>query len=77
MPWQPLSVSPTATWLSTLSLLVPLSIFLATIELNYQERRWLSLIVIAVALVSIFLGLEPGRPRSLKPLALLRLHQSK
>jgi O-antigen ligase len=53
----PLSVAPTATWLSFLSLLAPLAIFLGTIQLRLRERRRLTLIVIAVAVVSAFLGL--------------------
>ena len=55
--WMPVSVSPSATWLSFLSLLPPMTIFLATIQLSYQERRRLSLVVIAVGIVSAFVGL--------------------
>ena len=57
LPWRPISVSPYATWLSALSLLVPLAIFLGTFLLDYRQRRALSLIVIAVGLVSVFIGL--------------------
>ena len=57
LPWLPISISPTATWLSALSLLVPVSIFVGTSLLDYPERRWLSLVIIGVTLVSIFLGL--------------------
>jgi O-antigen ligase len=57
LPWLPISISPTATWLSALSLLVPISIFVGTSLLDYRERRWLSLVIIGVTLVSIFLGL--------------------
>lgn len=56
-PWMPISVSPPATWLSFLSLLPPLAIFLATIQLSHRERRGLSLAIIAVGIVSVFLGL--------------------
>ena len=56
-PWMPVSVSPHATWLSWLSLLPPMAIFLAAIQLGYRERRTLSLVVIAVGVVSAFLGL--------------------
>jgi O-antigen ligase len=55
--WMPISVSPSATWLSFLSLLPPVAIFLGTIQLGYQERRGLSLVVISVGIVSAFLGL--------------------
>lgn len=57
-PWMPISVSPPATWLSFLSLLPPLAIFLATMQLSYRERRGLSLVIIAVGVVSVFLGLS-------------------
>ncbi|MGH9549530.1 MAG: hypothetical protein ACRD3W_09145, partial [Terriglobales bacterium] len=56
-PWMPLSVSPQATWLSVLSLLPPLSIFIGVLLLGYRDRRWLSLVVLAVGVVSAFLGL--------------------
>jgi O-antigen ligase len=57
LPWRPISVSPHATWLSVLSLLVPLAIFLGTFLLDYCQRRLLSLIVIAVGVLSVFIGL--------------------
>jgi O-antigen ligase len=57
LPWMPLSASPDATWLSLLSLLPPLAIFLSTAVLGYRERRALSLILLAVGLISVFLGL--------------------
>jgi O-antigen ligase len=55
--WMPISVSPTATWLSLLSLVAPMTIFLGAIQLGYRERRWLSLVVISVGIISAFLGL--------------------
>jgi hypothetical protein len=57
VPWMPISVSPQATWLSALSVVPPLAIFLATLLLPYRERRWLSLVVIVVGIVSVFVGL--------------------
>src|SRR5262249_28011008 len=57
LPWMPISLSPTATWLSLLSLIPPLAIFLGTIRLNYRERRLLSLVLLAVGMVSVFVGL--------------------
>jgi O-antigen ligase len=56
-PWMPISVSPHATWLSFLSLLPAMAVFLAAIQLGYAERRRLSLIVVAMGVVSAFLGL--------------------
>ena len=57
VPWMPLSVSPEATWLSALSLLPPLSLFIGILLLGYRERRWLSLLVLSVGVISAFLGL--------------------
>jgi O-antigen ligase len=56
-PWAPLSMSPGATWLSALSLLPPLAVFLGALQLSYRERRWLCLVVLGVGLVSVFIGL--------------------
>lgn len=57
LAWMPISVSPTATWLSALSLLPPLAIFLATSLLGFRDRRSLSLLILAMGLVGAFLGL--------------------
>jgi O-antigen ligase len=56
LPWLPISVDPAATWRSFLSLLPPIAVFFATIFLGYRARRSLSLVVIVVALASVFLG---------------------
>ena len=57
VPWMPISVSPHRTWLSALSLLAPLAIFIGTLLLGYRERRWLSLVILAVGILSVFIGL--------------------
>ena len=57
VPWMPLSVSPQATLLVLLSLIPPLAVFLGAVQLSYRERRWLSLVLIGVGIVSVFLGL--------------------
>jgi O-antigen ligase len=56
-PWMPMSVSPRATWLSALSLVTPLAIFVGTLLLSYRERRSLSLVVLAAGVLSVFVGL--------------------
>lgn len=58
LPWMPISVSPHATWLSALSVLPAVSVFLATLLLDYRERRILTLVVLAVGTVSVFVGLS-------------------
>ena len=57
LPWMPISVAPQATWLSALSLIPPVAIFLGVLLLAYRERRWLSLVVLAIGTVSVFIGL--------------------
>jgi O-antigen ligase len=56
VPWMPLSVSPKATWLSALSLLPPLAVFLSTLLLSHRERRLLIIVVLAVGVLSVFIG---------------------
>jgi hypothetical protein len=58
LPWSPISVTPRATWLAALSMLVPISVFLGVVLLNNRERRLLSLAVLAAGVVSVFLGLS-------------------
>jgi hypothetical protein len=57
LPWMPLSMSPNATWLSALSLLPPIAIFLSTALVGPRERRDLSLVLLAMGMVSVFVGL--------------------
>jgi O-antigen ligase len=57
LPWMPISVSPHATWLSAVSLLPAIAIFLGTLLQGYRERQWLSLVVLAAGIVSVFVGL--------------------
>ena len=40
-----------------MSLIPPLAVFLGTLQLSYRERRWLSVVLIGVGIVSVFLGL--------------------
>lgn len=57
LPWMPISTSPRSTMLSALSLMIPASILLGTILLDHVQRARLSLIVLAVGVLSVFLGL--------------------
>jgi O-antigen ligase len=56
-PAMPLTLSPSATWLSGLALLPPIAIFLGALTLTYAERRSASLVLIAFGVVSVFVGL--------------------
>ena len=55
--WAPLSMAPRATWLSALSLLPPLAVFLSVLTLGEPERRLFSLLAIAFGVASALLGL--------------------
>jgi O-antigen ligase len=57
LPWLPLTVSPTSTWVSVLSLLAPLAIFLSVIQLSYRERRSMSLFVMGVGSIAAVVGI--------------------
>ncbi|MGD9669395.1 MAG: O-antigen ligase family protein [Hyphomicrobiaceae bacterium] len=57
LPWMPLSVSPSATWVSALSLIPPVALFVGVRRLDVQARRRLSLVLIGIGLMSVLLGL--------------------
>ena len=56
-PWLPLSVAPEATWVALLAMVAPLAILIAMLLLTYEERRWLSLVILGVGTISVFVGL--------------------
>ncbi len=56
-PWLPISLDPAATWRSFLSLLPAIAVFFATRRLGLRARRGLTLLLIAIGLVSVLLGL--------------------
>src|SRR5262249_20283622 len=58
LPWMPISVLPRATWLSALSLLPPLALFLGTLLLGYRERRLLCILFLGIGILSVFVGLS-------------------
>lgn len=66
LPVRPLTLSAASTWLSGLSLLPPLAIFLGTLMLGYRQRRMLSVVLIVVGVASVLLGLSQlaGGPSS-------------
>lgn len=72
-PWGSLNMTPEAGWLSALSLLPALAVFLCALQLNARERRWLTLVALGGALLNALLGLAQisGGPQS--P---LRLYES-
>ena len=71
-PWSPVSVSPEATWLSLMSLIPALAVFLTSLQFDLNERRQASLIILGFGIVSVFLGLVqlaqgPASPLRLFP----------
>jgi len=57
IPWLAVSLDPNATALAALSLLPPIAVFLATLRLGFRERRALTLLFVAVGILSVLLGL--------------------
>ncbi|MGO4685543.1 O-antigen ligase family protein [Hyphomicrobium sp. 2TAF46] len=57
VPPLPLTMSPSATWLSGLALLPPVAVFLGTLSLGHKQRRHISHVIIAMGIGSVFLGL--------------------
>jgi O-antigen ligase len=57
LPWFTLSIAPHMTWLSLASLLVPLSILLSCAQCDRMQQQQLSIVILAMGLVSVFLGL--------------------
>lgn len=56
-PWLPISLDPTATWRSLVSLLPAAAIFLAALSLSHAARRVLVAMIVAAACVSVPLDL--------------------
>lgn len=56
-PAFPLSLTPSATYLSGLALLPPAAVFLGALTLGYAHRRGVSFVLIAMGIVSVVLGL--------------------
>jgi O-antigen ligase len=57
LPWKPISVAPSMTRSSLLSLIPPLAIFFAISNFDRRERRRLSLLLLPVGVVSVMIGL--------------------
>jgi hypothetical protein len=57
LPWLPISLDPSATWLAVLSLLPATAIFLAMLSLEQRSRRFLILLLFVIVLASVVLDL--------------------
>jgi O-antigen ligase len=57
LPFLPISLDPRATWLALLSLLPPVAMLLATINLDHRARRTVTVVLIAMGFVSAALGI--------------------
>jgi O-antigen ligase len=72
LPWMPASVAPDVTWLALLSLLPAITVFLATLQLKYEERRLMVMLVLCLGGVCALLGLlqvAQGENSPLRPFA--------
>lgn len=57
LPWLPISLDPAATWRGLLSMLPAVALFLAVLFLSTRVRRFLVLLILGVAFVSVPLDL--------------------
>jgi O-antigen ligase len=57
LPWLPISLDPSATWLSVLALLPATAIFLAMLSLDQHSRRVLILLLLVIVFASVVLDL--------------------
>ena len=57
LPWLPISLDPSATWLAVLSLLPATAIFLAMLSLERRKRRFLILLFLVIVFASVVLDL--------------------
>jgi O-antigen ligase len=56
LPWLPLSLDPYRTIGSALSLIPPIAVFLAMVRLGGFRALWIAVVIVAVAILSIFIG---------------------
>jgi O-antigen ligase len=58
VPWLPISLDSSATWLGLLSVLPAVAVFLAMLSLEPRSRRVLTVLIFIVAFVSVVLDLQ-------------------
>jgi hypothetical protein len=58
VPWLPVSLDPSATWLGLLSVLPAIAVFLAMLSLEPRSRRVLTVLIFIVVFVSVLLDLQ-------------------
>src|SRR5262249_15495793 len=57
LPWLPISLYPSATWLGLISLLPATAVFLAMLSLERRSRRVLIVLIFIIVLGSVFLDM--------------------
>ena len=57
LPWLPISLDPSATWLGLLSLLPATAVFLAMLSLEQRSRRILIMLIFIVVFASVLLDM--------------------
>ena len=53
LPWLPISLYPSATWLGLLSLLPATAVFLAMLSLGARSRRILIVLILVIVFASV------------------------
>ena len=77
LPWLPISLYPTATWLGLLSLVPATAVFLAMLSLERRSRRILILLIFIVIFASVVVGHAPDHGRRRESAPVLRSYQSR
>ena len=57
LPWHPISMVPSSTWLGWLSLIPPVAVFLGTSLLGFVSRRRVCFVILGFGAISLLLGL--------------------
>lgn len=74
LPWMPISLTPERTWRAALSLLPAIATVLAVSALDRRSRRAVSVLVVALGMISVLIGLAqlaqgPGSALRFHPMA--------
>ena len=77
LPWLPISLYPTATWLGLLSLLPATAVFLAMLSLERRSRRIVIVLIFIIIFASVVVGHATNNGRRGQPAPVLRSHQSR
>ena len=77
LPWLPLSLEPSGTWLGLLSLLPATAVFLAMLSVEQRSRRILIVLILVIVFASVLLDILQVMGGGGQRTAVLRSHQSR